>query len=132
MNWEILEKEVRDLAQKIEYTPDCVIGIVRGGLVPARLLSSYLGVKEMYCLTVKKTEEGRKITTEITGDLNGKNVLLVEDMLETGKSLLVAKEYLEAKGAEVKTTCLYTMSISEVVPDYSLRQVEEVAKFPWE
>lgn len=132
MNWETLEKEVQDLAQKIGYVPDYIIGIVRGGLVPARLLSSYLGVKEMYGLTVKKTEEGRKVTTEITDDLHGKNVLVVEDMLETGKSLFAAKEYLESKGAVVKTACLYTMPLSEVTPDYSLRQVQEVAQFPWE
>lgn len=132
MNWETLEKEVHELAQKVDYAPDCIVGIVRGGLIPARLLSSYLGVKDMFCLTVKKTEDGRTVTTDISADLQGKKLLLVEDMLETGKSLLVAKEYLENMGAEVKTVCLYTMPISEVTPDYSLRQVEEVVRFPWE
>ncbi len=132
MTWETLEQEVRELAQKVDYRPDYIVGVVRGGLIPARLLSSYLGIKDMYCLTVKKTEEGRMVTTEISADLAGKKVLLVEDMLETGKSLVVAKEYLESKGAEVKSACLYTMPISEVTPDFSLRQVEEVATFPWE
>ena len=132
MNWDTLEQEVRELARKVDYTPDCIVGVVRGGLIPARLLSSYLGVKDMYCLTVTKIEEGRKIVTDITANLEGKKILLVEDMIETGKSLIVAKEYLEARGAEVRTICLYTMPISEVAPDYSLRQVEQVEKFPWE
>jgi hypoxanthine phosphoribosyltransferase len=65
-------------------------------------------------------------------DLVNKNVLLVEDMLETGKSLIAAKQYLESKGARVKTACLYVMPISEIVPDFSLRQVEKVEKFFWE
>lgn len=132
MNWQELENDVRALAGKINSKPDIVIGIVRGGLIPARLLSSYLHVKDMYALTVKKAGEERKVTSEIIEDLRGKNILLVEDMLETGKSLVVAQKYLEIKGAKVMTACLYTMPQSEVMPDYSLHETKEVAKFPWE
>ncbi|HEY4522583.1 MAG TPA: phosphoribosyltransferase family protein [Candidatus Paceibacterota bacterium] len=132
MNWDVLHQEVKDLAAKVGDKPDIIIGIVRGGLIPARLLSSSLGVKEMYCLTVKKVGDERKVLSDITEDLSRKKILLVEDMLETGKSLQVAKEYLEAKGADVKTACLYTMPISEVKPDYSLKEISEVAHFPWE
>ncbi len=52
MNWEEFEKEVKILAEKIDWQPNVIIGVVRGGLIPARLLSSYLGVKKMYCLSV--------------------------------------------------------------------------------
>lgn len=132
MNWEHLEKEVRELANHIDCKPDIVIGIVRGGIVPARLLSSRLQVKDMYCLTVRKAGDQRMVTSDIVENISGKNVLLVEDMLETGKSLLVAKKYLEENGATVKTVCLYTMPISQIKPDYFLREVKEVVKFPWE
>jgi len=132
MTWEELENEIQALASKISYTPDIIIGIVRGGLIPARLLSSSLKIKNMYCLTVKKYDIERKVTSEISEDLIGKKILLVEDMLETGKSLIVAKRYLETKGAIVQTGCLYIMPISEIEPDYYLKIIEEVAKFPWE
>lgn len=132
MNWDELRGEVKELAGKIDYTPDIIIGIVRGGMVPARLLSSDLGVKDMYALTVKKVGGERKVTSDILEDISGKKILLVEDMLETGKSLIAAKEYLEKKGAEVRTACLYTMPISEIKPDFSVKEVTEVAPFPWE
>lgn len=132
MNWDELRAEVKMLAGKIDYSPDSIVGIVRGGLVPARLLSSELGVKDMYALTVKKVGEERKVTSDILEDVSGKKILLVEDMIETGKSLIVAKEYLEKKGAEVKTACLYTMPISEIRPDFSLKEVAEIVPFPWE
>ena len=132
MDWNELAQEVKKLTEKVDPKPDIIIGIVRGGLIPSRLLSSYLGVKEMYALTVKKVGDERKVTSEVSENLNGKRILLVEDMLETGKSLIVAKQYLESKGATVETACLYTMPISEVKPDYSLREVSEVARFPWE
>lgn len=120
------------LASKIDYTPDIIIGIVRGGLIPARLLSSELKVKDMYALTVKKVGQEREVTIEILEDLSDKKILLVEDMLETGRSLVVAKEYLEKRGANVKTACLYTMPVSELKPDFSLKEVVEVMPFPWE
>jgi len=86
----------------------------------------------MYALTVKKVGNERKVLSDITEDIAGKNILLVEDMLETGKSLVVAKKYLESKGASVKTACLYTMPQTEIAPDFSLHEVQEVQKFPWE
>jgi len=132
MNWDELQLEVKALAAQIDFAPDMIVGIVRGGLVPARLLSSELRVKEMYALTVKKVDDERKVMNEILEDLSGKKILLVEDMLETGKSLIVAKEYLESKGAKVKTACLYTMPQSEIVPDFSIKKVAEVVRFPWE
>ncbi len=132
MDWETFKTEVQKLSEKITDKPDIIIGITRGGLVPARLLSTYLKVKKMYCVSVVKNDEKRSVVTEITEDISGKNVLLVEDMLETGRSLVVAKNHLEEKGANVKTACLYTMPISEISPDYYLNEVDSVLKFPWE
>ncbi len=50
MSWEELNKEIADLSAKIDFTPEIIVGIVRGGLIPARLLSMHLKVKDMYCL----------------------------------------------------------------------------------
>ena len=86
----------------------------------------------MHCLTVRKVGEERKVVDEILDNLVGKNILLVEDMLETGRSLVVAKQYLESKGATVKTVCLYIMEITEIEPDFYIRLVQEVEKFPWD
>ncbi len=132
MTWDELQSEVADLSALVEDKPDIIVGIVRGGLVPARLLSSALGVKEMYCITVKKEEGERRVSSEITEDISGKRVLLVEDMLETGKSLDVARIYLESKGAIVHTAALYTMPATTAACDYSLRVVPEIITFPWE
>lgn len=132
MTWPQFEAEVKKLAARIHMRPDVVIGIVRGGIIPARLLSSELNIKNMYCLTVKKRGKDREVTNNILENLNTKKILLVEDMLETGKSLITAKAYLEEKGARVKTACLYTMPISKITPDYFLKEIREVVRFPWE
>lgn len=132
MEWKYFEQEIKKLSHKIDCKLDVIIGISRGGVVPARLLSTLLNVKEMYCLSVKKIKKERKVVTNISEGLTEKNILLVEDMLETGKSLDIAKKYLESKGAKVKTACLYTMPISIIKPTFYLRQIKEVEKFPWD
>ena len=132
MDWKTFKNEIQKLSEKITDKPDIIIGITRGGLVPARLLSTYLKVKKMHCISVVKNNEERSVVTEITEDMSNKKVLLVEDMLETVRSLVVTKAYLEKKGANVKTACLYTMPISEIKPDYYLKEVDSVLEFPWE
>ncbi len=132
MYWITFEEEIKQLAEKINVQPDAIVGIVRGGLVPAVYLAQHLKVKDMYCITVRKDGNKRNVTTEILEDLADKSVLLVEDMLETGGSLIAAKKYMEKKGANVGTACLYIMPQSKIEPDYYLRQVNEVQKFPWE
>ena len=132
MNWQEFEKEIEKLSKKINFTPDFVVGITRGGVIPARLLCKYLGVRNMHCISVKKVENERVVTTETSEDLAGKNILLVEDILETGRSLEVAKEYLGSKGANVQTVCLYITPRTQEAPDYYLEKIAEVIDFPWE
>jgi uncharacterized protein len=132
LSWQEFETELQSLKNQVDFTPDIIVAITRGGIIPARLLSTYLKVKTMFCLTVKKSGKKRLLLTHINDDLKGKNVLLVEDMLETGKSLTEARQYLIDQGASVKTTCLYIMPISEIKPDYYLKTVQQAVRFPWE
>ena len=131
MQWNEFDREVRELAKLIDYTPDMLIGIARGGVIPAVLLSKALKVKDFNILKMERVGEGRRITSDVI-DVAGKKILLVEDTLETGRALKAGKEYLEERGAKVKTACLYTMPISEIAPDFSLREVPEVVQFPWQ
>lgn len=132
MNWQTVEKEIDKLSKIVRTHPDIIIGIARGGLVPARLIASKLSVKEMYCLTVKKDGTERKVANNILVDLQDKKVLLMEDVLESGRSLLAAKEYLEKLGALVETIAIYTTPETEIEPDYFIKQLQKVPSFPWE
>ncbi len=136
MNWEEFEDEIKELAAKIDIAPDFIIGVVRGGLVPARLLAREIKVKMMFGVSIDRSEDRSDPTRAVQPlppyDYDGKSVLLVEDSLESGQSLQAAKEALEACGALVTTACLYTLACTEVTPDYSLGQVLKIPTFPWE
>lgn len=133
MDWQSVDKAIDALAAQIPFRPDSIIGIVRGGVVPARLLASRLHVRLMYCLTLEPQPDGSKqVTTAIQTDLTGKKVLLVEEMLESGQALLTAKNYLASLGAEVATASLYILNTTKTKPDYYLTTLAEVPNFPWE
>ncbi|MBW3568905.1 phosphoribosyltransferase domain-containing protein [Candidatus Parcubacteria bacterium] len=132
MNWYEVDNELKLLASKCSKKPDIIIGIVRGGLIPARLLAKHLGIKDMYCLTVKKYGDERLVTNEINENLAGKHILLVEDVLESGTSLIAAKEYLESCGANVETASMYWQPHTKIQPDYYVAERTEVPVFPWD
>lgn len=134
--WEEVERWAFELGEKIgDYEPDFVIGISRGGLIPAILLSRIKGGLFLPIYIEKIGEERRAsgLFTLNPSILTDKNVLLVEDVLETGRSLMVAKEFLERNGARVKTICFFTRDFSEIKPDYVIAEglAYEVI-FPWE
>ena len=134
MNWQEFEKEISKLAEKIDYKPDAIIGIVRGGIIPARILSTKLKVGDVYCVNVRKSGDERRIKTAILDDLVDKNLLLVEDVLESGLSIMAAKEHLEKRKALVKTAALYVTPQSQLIPEFYIEKVEFPLKllFPWE
>jgi uncharacterized protein len=133
MNWQEFDAKITRLAHGIKEPVDAVVGVLRGGAVPARCLAAKLDVKDMFCLNVRKDGGQRHVTTSIGEDLSGKTVLLVEDVLESGKSLLAAADYLEnQKHARVKTVALFHMPQTEIIPSYSLGQTDTVPTLPWE
>lgn len=83
-------------------------------------------------MTVEKQGDRRLVKSEITSDLRGKNVLLVEDVLESGTSLIAARDYLEAVGAHVSTASLYIQPQAKVIPDYYIAERQAVPVFPWD
>lgn len=136
IDWPTFEQETGKLADKIRTSETCfdgVVGVLRGGVVPARFLVARLAIEDMYAVNVRKRGEERIVTTVIDEYLSGRRLLLVEDVLESGRSLLAAKKYFEMqKGAIVATAALYFTAASEITPDFSLGQVDEVPHFPWD
>lgn len=132
MNWDKFTSEMKKLGRKIDYKPDCIVGIARGGVIPAVLLSKQLDIKDMYVLKVRVEGKKREIAAEVFTDMSNKMVLVVEDMLVSGKTMIVVKKYLESKEAEVKTACLYIMPQTRFKPEYYLKEIPEVEQFPWE
>ena len=60
--WSDVESQTQEILRQIalsDWRPDYVIGLTRGGLVPANLISQYLEVP-MECLKVSLRDDGNQ------------------------------------------------------------------------
>ncbi|MCW6167518.1 MAG: phosphoribosyltransferase [Thermoplasmatales archaeon] len=115
--------------------PDTIVGLTRGGWVPARLLADRLGVKRVYSLRaqhwgVTATPSGKAEVTEgPSGPVEGQQVLVVDDITDTGESLeLALARVREGRPARAETAAFLHISHSKFRPDYF---GEEIPKESW-
>tara|TARA_B100000315_G_C14560451_1_gene580285 strand:+ start:1331 stop:1744 length:414 start_codon:yes stop_codon:yes gene_type:complete len=132
MDWKTLTDNVLKLSSQITIKPDYIVGIARGGVVPALIIAHHLKVKNYFMIKIERVGDERKILADVKVDLTGKKVLIVEDMLETGKTMESAITYFKNLGAEVHTACLYVMNKTDIKIDYVLDTIDIIPQFPWE
>jgi len=140
LSWWDIEKAIHSLALAIRksYFPDLIVGIARGGLIPAVSLSHTLGV-EMAVVDVKfyRDVEGRErepiIRTSFPINPQGKRVLLVDDVSDTGETLKVVLRELHNSGVlETKVACLVVKPWTKVIPNFYVFRTDKWVVFPWE
>jgi uncharacterized protein len=129
-------------AEKIRFSsfkPDVIVGVTRGGLIPARILSDLLGIGKLatvgveFYLGVAETRSEPVLTQQVCVDVTGKKVLLVDDVADTGKSLLLAREHLNHQSAaEILVATVYRKPLSAVTPDFYEKETECWVVFPWD
>ena len=140
--WNQIYDMLLDLANKIQgdgYKPDVIIGIARGGLVPARILSDFLETPELaiiqieYYVSIAQTRQEPILKRSLHTQITDKKALLVDDVSDTGKSLQLAKNHLQQQDAkEIKTATLYAKPETITKPDYCEKQTSHWIVFPWD
>lgn len=140
--WNQIYDMLLDLANKIQgdgYKPDVIIGIARGGLVPARILSDVLETPELaiiqieYYVSIAQTRQEPILKRSLHTQITDKKALLVDDVSDTGKSLQLAKNHLQQQDAkEIKTATLYAKPETITKPDYCEKQTSHWIVFPWD
>lgn len=108
------------------YKPDIVIGLTRGGLVPANLISQYFNVP---MIAVNKNLDIPQ------SEILNKKVLVVDDINDTGETLTQVNNLLF--DVFVKYATLVTNLPSPFEVDYSAKEINKVEDpswivFPWE
>lgn len=139
MGWHEVEKAVAALANALrrDYNPDVIVGIARGGLIPAVRLSHLLGDKMLRIIHVKyyKGVNLRREEPELLADvgkLEGK-VLVVDDVADTGTTLEFVVRHLKERGAkEVRIATIAWKPHSRIKPDFCIFETDKWIVFPWE
>jgi hypoxanthine phosphoribosyltransferase len=140
--WNQINAMLLSQAEKIlqsGFKPDIVVGITKGGWVPARVLSDLLEIPDLatlgveFYLGVAETRNEPVLTQRVSEVVNDKKALLVDDVADTGKSLQLAEEHVLQQGAtEVRIATLYYKPLSIIKPDFYEKETRRWVVFPWE
>lgn len=140
--WNQIYTMLQSQAEKIRcsgFKPDVIVGVTRGGWVPARVLSDLLGIPALttvgveFYVGVAETRTAPVLTQNVSVDVAGKKVLLVDDVADTGGSLQLAMKHLQQQGAaEVRVATVYRKPLSVVTPDFYEKETERWVVFPWD
>jgi xanthine phosphoribosyltransferase len=155
-SWQDVENQTQEILRQLQrdaWRPDYVVGLTRGGLVPANLISQYLEVP-MECLKVSLRDDASQPESNLwmaEDAFEQRRILIVDDINDSGATLNWIKEdwmsgalpdnpkWQEIWGDTVRVAVLVDneASASELSVSYSavgLNKAEEDCwiVFPWE
>ncbi len=142
VSWDQLHRDARALAWRLDgHGPDgggwkAVVAITRGGMAPAMIVARELDIRTVDTISVKSYDhqsqsEPRIIKTpdmEVVGD--GTGVLIVDDLVDTGKTLEVVRRVMPQ--AHVAT--VYAKPQGKPMVDSFVTEVSQDTWifFPWD
>ncbi|GAB4344870.1 MAG: phosphoribosyltransferase [Desulfobulbaceae bacterium] len=128
VSWTQVQRLAHLVAMKVRGgagRPGTIVAIGRGGWVPGRLLCDFLDVTDLRSIRIVHYTAGAdkqpaaRLAEGLAGDLDGADVLLVDDISDTGDTLELALSHLVERGAgSVRTAVLHHKRTSTLVPDF--------------
>jgi hypoxanthine phosphoribosyltransferase len=143
-NWEYIYGLCRDVADQVkaaDFEPDVVVALARGGWFAGRCLCDFLGLDDLtslkmehYVGTGEKADEPQIRYPMPEGSVEGKDVLVIDDIADTGGSIRRAHEYVADRDCgTVRTATLQLLQTSEFEPEFVGERLEEWTwvVYPW-
>ena len=152
LSWQQFGDASRELAQQIVnsgWMPDLIVAIARGGLIPAGAIAYAMGVKaigtmnlEFYTGLGETLDEPQVLPPLMdVSALDGKKVLVVDDVADSGKTLKKVMELIDEDGlsldgkthakVDARSVVIYKKPVSIIEPDYIWRKTALWINFPW-
>jgi len=145
LSWEKYKNKIDLLYEQIaqsRFFPDVIVGIARGGLLPAVNLSHFFDKGEISVLSIKRNKTSnfysdRKAPNiqwiKLTSDISNKNVLLIDDIVGSGETMYLAEKRLLKFSPKALVTASLILNInSKYTPTYYTTKVNDWVIFPWE
>jgi len=142
VSWEQFHRDARALAWRLAETGpfQAIVCITRGGLVPAAIIARELGIRiiETVCVTSYEhvTQGEVALLKTVAGEVaavgggRGKGVLIVDDLVDTGKTAKLVRELLP----EAHFAAVYAKPLGRPLVDTFITEVSQDTWifFPWD
>lgn len=143
-NWDYIYGLCRNISKDVRrsgYKPDVIVALARGGWFAGRVLCDFLNLNDLISLKIEHytgtaVANGEpRIRYPVNHDMiKGKNVLIVDDISDTGKSMMSARDYIiNMEPKDIRTATLQHLMCSEMKSDYVGEMLDEWAwvVYPW-
>ena len=143
--------KIIDQIRESKFEPKHIVGLSRGGLVPATMIANQLSVREVYVHGYHSYDDQtnmrdpdnphgvmyQDVIPDLMRNCEGREVLIVDDLCDEGITMLGMLRRLEKKFADgavkVKCATLYCKQHSKFKPIYIGEEVgNDWLVFPWE
>ena len=140
VSWKRLHSLTHSLTEKIlaeNRKLDLIVAIARGGLTIAHIASDFLSLS-VASFTISsykdlKQQDLSEISYHVGGDLTKKNILLMDDVSDTGRTFERGIKYLDDLGAEsVVTASPFIKPWTKHMPDFYVKEVDDWIIFPYD
>jgi hypoxanthine phosphoribosyltransferase len=142
LDWSTYGTAVRELSQIVAdegYRPEMILSIARGGLFVAGSMGYALSIKNIYVMNVEYytgVDERLPVPVMLPPyvdfvDMESANVLIVDDVADTGHTLKMVHDFCLERVGEVRSAVLYEKSHSLVNCEYVWKKTDQWINFPW-
>jgi len=139
ITWDEFHEMGFDLSRKLkEFRPESctIVSVARGGHAIARLLSDFL-ILPIYSVSIQSYKDMKQqelhITQELNVDLKGKNILLVDEIIDSGKTLVRATDYLKDFDTKsVTSVSLHVKPEAILKSDFYCEETTKWVVYPYE
>ena len=140
VSWDEFHRDARALAWRLSAAGpfEAIVAVTRGGLVAAAVVARELGVRliETVCVaSYSHTSQGElKVLKSVSADIaklgGGKSVLIVDDLVDTGKTAKVVRDLLP----HAHFATVYAKPMGRPMVDTFITEVSQDTWifFPWD
>ena len=140
VRWDQFHQMGFELSQQLyELRPDLdtIVSISRGGHVLARILSDFLKLPifsvSIQSYTSIEQQGNVRITQELAADMSDKHILLVDEIVDSGRTLERGLEYLAGfRAASVTSVAMHVKPKATHKPDFYVTETDEWVVYPYE